>query len=99
MSPDQIVRAWKDAEYGASLAAEPSVQLPPHPVGPIDLADVTLELSGGYDSRTEYVETLGCCQGFTQLGKCDLSAVAVAGYCSFACFTIWWTYVSICAAE
>lgn len=99
MSPDQIVRAWKDADYDASLAAESSVEVPAHPVGPIDIADAALEASGGYDSRTEYVETLGCCQGFTQADRCDFTAGAGGiGYCTWTCITMWMTTKTVCGA-
>ena len=39
MSPDQIVRAWKDADYGACLGPDAGTSLPANPVGPIELAD------------------------------------------------------------
>src|SRR5687768_16183042 len=55
MSPDQIVRAWKDADYGACL---PAASVPVHPVGPIDIADSALDVAGASAYATEYVETL-----------------------------------------
>ena len=91
MSPDQIVRAWKDADYGACL---PAASVPVHPVGPIDIADSALDVAGASVYATEYVETLGCCQGFTQAGKCDVTAGWP--YCTVFCLTIVMTHVQLC---
>jgi mersacidin/lichenicidin family type 2 lantibiotic len=95
MSPDHVVRAWKDASYGACLSADTAASLPAHPVGPIDIADSALDLAGAsVASRTEYVETLGCCQGFTQAGKCDFTLGYP--YCTTYCITIILTGASLC---
>ena len=93
MSPDQIGRAWKNPQPAANLggAAEPA-----HPIGRIDIADDALDLAGGVDERTEYLETLGCCQGFTQVDKCDVTAGYP--YCTMSCLTIFWTTTQICGA-
>ena len=93
MSPDEIVRAWKDADHGACRVSE-GAAVPQHPVGPIDIADSALDLAGGSVASTEYLETLGCCQGFTQAGRCDVTA----GYpiCTMFCFTIFLTEKSLC---
>ena len=97
MSPDQVVRAWKDADYGEGLGGAAS--LPAHPVGPIEIADSALDLAGAsVELRTEYVETLGCCQGFTQAGMCDFTA-GFNGMCTSLCFTIVFTAVSICTPK
>jgi mersacidin/lichenicidin family type 2 lantibiotic len=90
MSPDQVVRAWKDVDYSASLSVE---SIPAHPVGRIDIADSALDASGGDAYSTEYFETAGCCQGFTQAGKCDFTAGFI---CTMWCFTIWMTTSSVC---
>ena len=52
--------------------------------------------AGAVDERTEYLETLGCCQGFTQVDKCDVTA----GYplCTMGCLTIFWTTSQVCGA-
>ena len=95
MSPDQIVRAWKDADYGASLSPEAAAALPANPVGRIDLSDAALDVAGGdMAMRTEWVETLGCCEGFTQAGKCDFTAGI--NMCSQLCFTIFWSHWDWC---
>lgn len=95
MSPDQIVHAWKDADFAADLDPTTAATVPPSPVGAIELSDSALDMAaGGEAASTEYVETLGCCQGFTQLGKCDVTA----GYpwCTVFCFTILFTGDWLC---
>ena len=48
MSPFDIVRAWKDAEYRRTLSPEQRAQIPAHPAGLIELADADLDqVSGG----------------------------------------------------
>lgn len=95
MSPDQIVRGWKEGSCDDCSSAERNGSVPAHPVGPIDIADSALDLAGAsLENRTEYVETLGCCQGLTQLGKCDFTAGYP--YCTQGCFTIVLTAVSLC---
>ena len=94
MSPDQVIRAWKDAAYGACLGPEGTASLPANPVGSVDIADSALGLAGGYVATTEYVETLGCCQGFTQAGKCDVTLGYP--YCTMGCLTIVWTQLNWC---
>jgi len=93
MTPDQIVRAWKDADFGA--APSDTSMLPPNPVGAIELADDDIGLAaGGSVQGTEYLETLGCCKGITQAGKCDLTLGFP--YCSNFCITIVFTGASFC---
>ena len=47
MTPDQIVRAWKDADFSAALGDASA--LPPNPVGAIELPDNEIGLAaGGY---------------------------------------------------
>lgn len=96
MSPDQIIRAWKDPDY-AACQLDTSAATPAHPIGPIDIADRALDVSGASIAinRTEYVETLGCCQGFTQAGKCDVTAGFP--YCTMGCLTIVMTNAGICS--
>jgi mersacidin/lichenicidin family type 2 lantibiotic len=42
-----IIRAWKDAEYRASLSAAELAQLPEMPAGLIDLTDADVEAISG----------------------------------------------------
>jgi mersacidin/lichenicidin family type 2 lantibiotic len=90
MTPDHIVRAWKDADYSSSLTHSDGESVPPSPIGPMDLADDAIDLTaGGNILGTELLETIGCCKGITQKGLCDFTA----GYpiCTQLCFTIWLT--------
>ena len=60
MSKGDIVRAWKDAEYRASLSAEEQALLPEHPAGAIELADEELARAAG--GITGYPNgSYGCC--------------------------------------
>jgi mersacidin/lichenicidin family type 2 lantibiotic len=96
MTPDQIVRAWKDADYGAALPLEEASMVPAHPVGGIEIPDDALGLAaGGMVAGTEYLESLGCCKGFTQSGYCDVTG-GPPGHCTWFCFTFFWTSDSFC---
>ena len=95
MTPDQIVRAWKDADFNSSLTPDEAASVPPIPVGAMDLADDAIDLAaGGMVAGTQYLETIGCCKGFTQAGKCDFTIGYP--YCTCQCITIFWTGDSIC---
>jgi mersacidin/lichenicidin family type 2 lantibiotic len=43
----RTIRAWKDADYRASLLVEEGIEIPESPVGSIELADDDLDPSGG----------------------------------------------------
>jgi mersacidin/lichenicidin family type 2 lantibiotic len=96
MTPDQIVRAWKDADYSAALGD--AATLPPNPVGVIEVTDAELGLAAGGSpvnvDGTQYLETLGCCKGITQSGYCDVTAGFP--YCTCFCITIVLTGASLC---
>lgn len=47
MTLQQIVRAWKDAEYRRSLTAAERAQLPSNPAGLIELSDAELDQASG----------------------------------------------------
>jgi mersacidin/lichenicidin family type 2 lantibiotic len=56
MSPINIIRAWKDAEYRQSLSAADLAMIPAHPAGLIALTDDDLEsVAGGRPKLTEGV--------------------------------------------
>jgi len=97
MTPDQIVRAWKDVEYGNALPTEEASMVPAHPVGDIELSDDAMgHVAGGMPlGGTQYLESLGCCKGFTQSGYCDITAGPI-GYCTTACMTFFLTGGGIC---
>jgi mersacidin/lichenicidin family type 2 lantibiotic len=42
-STAEIVRAWKDAEYRATLSEEERASLPEHPAGWVELSDAQME--------------------------------------------------------
>ncbi len=47
MSKIEIIRAWKDEEYRASLSEAERAKLPEHPAGLIELTDVELNMVAG----------------------------------------------------
>ena len=47
MDKEQIIRAWKDAEYRAGLSPAELAALPEHPAGVTELSDPELEEVGG----------------------------------------------------
>ena len=47
MSTLDIIRAWKDEEYRASLSEEQRTLLPEHPAGLIELTDAELDAAAG----------------------------------------------------
>ena len=42
MTPNDIIRAWKDPHYRAGLPASQRAQLPAHPAGALELPEPTL---------------------------------------------------------
>jgi mersacidin/lichenicidin family type 2 lantibiotic len=55
MSHVDVIRAWKDEEYRASLSAAELAELPAHPAGLIELGDTDLDaVAGG-----QWIRTLG----------------------------------------
>jgi hypothetical protein len=89
------VRSWKDADLGGCPSLDGTAGVPAHPVGRIDIDNRALDVTGAEVSQTtEYLETLGCCQGFTQAGKCDFTAGWM--YCTMGCITIYWSHWDWC---
>ncbi len=63
MSKVNVIRAWKDELYRASLSKEERAQLPEHPAGIIELdADQLSAVTGG--------TTLACALGVTMILSC-----------------------------
>ncbi len=62
-----IVRAWKDAAYRASLSAQAQVMLPASPAGELELSEADLQAvsggngSGGSQTILNSVSTAGSC--------------------------------------
>lgn len=73
MSPNDIIRAWKDEEYRSSLSAAERALLPQHPAGLIELTDAELDAAVG--ANTELLSTVGCCGGLTNL-SCLCSVIS-----------------------
>jgi mersacidin/lichenicidin family type 2 lantibiotic len=68
MSKIDIIRAWKDPEYRASLSEEQRAQVPAHPAGLIELKDEELTKVLGMGKPTAACNTQ---QAFTcHLGPC-----------------------------
>ena len=55
MSPINIIRAWKDAEYRQSLSAAELAMIPAHPAGLIELTDDDVESAVGGRAPTNGV--------------------------------------------
>ena len=52
MSQQEIIRAWKDAEFRNSLSEAQRSQLPKNPAGMVELSDKDLETFAGGSSYT-----------------------------------------------
>jgi len=52
MHKSDVVRAWKDPVYRASLSPEQLAQLPANPAGAIELNDEQLRVASGGTSTT-----------------------------------------------
>jgi mersacidin/lichenicidin family type 2 lantibiotic len=47
MSPQDIIRAWKDEDYRLSLGQAERERMPQHPAGLIELTDLELDAAAG----------------------------------------------------
>ena len=80
MSKLDIIRAWKDEDYRASLSDAERAMLPPHPAGLIELTDTDLDrAAGAREAATNAVLSFGCCDHTLTVGTCR---VATLGCCS-----------------
>ena len=61
MKSEDIIRSWEES----SPFAEPAVETPADPAGPLSLSDALLEEVSG--ATTEYNFTTGCCEGLTHV--------------------------------
>jgi mersacidin/lichenicidin family type 2 lantibiotic len=66
-----IVRAWKDPEYRASLSADERAKLPAHPAGVIELepAALTRVVGGGGELVAAPLKTYICVFCCSQVSK------------------------------
>jgi mersacidin/lichenicidin family type 2 lantibiotic len=78
MSPNEIVRAWKDEEYFSNLSEAERAGMPHDPAGPIEISDNDLgDVSGG---TTVPCSVIGTVIGFSALIGCANSIMH--GTCS-----------------
>lgn len=68
-STAEIVRAWKDAEYRATLSEEERASLPEHPAGWVELPDAQMEtVMGAQQALTTPNCVAGTVTGMQQCG-------------------------------
>jgi mersacidin/lichenicidin family type 2 lantibiotic len=53
-----VIRAWKDASYRASLSAEAQALLPASPAGELELSEADLEIVNGADGGQTILNSL-----------------------------------------
>lgn len=63
MGTSDIIRAWKDPAYRATLGAKQRAQLPPDPAGVVMLSDDRLRAANGFGMAI--VTTFRTCTEFT----------------------------------
>jgi mersacidin/lichenicidin family type 2 lantibiotic len=73
MSNADIIRAWKDPQYRASLSPEEQALLPAHPAGLIELEDAYLDLVAGGRKGTD--EFPGCGSLGSACHRCTAAAM------------------------
>jgi len=69
MSKTDVVRAWRDREYRASLSSDELAMLPPNPAGELHMSDVRFHRASGPSKSnattawfcTNYTFRVGCC--------------------------------------
>jgi mersacidin/lichenicidin family type 2 lantibiotic len=72
MATIDIIRAWKDESYRASLSAEERAAIPANPAGPVELTDMDLDAASGGNAE------------FTQ-NPYSFCHCATKSICSFCC--------------
>ena len=60
MNPNDVIRAWKDPAYRATLTAAQRDALPAHPAGDVTPPDSELQMIAG-GMRPLTIVTRGCC--------------------------------------
>jgi mersacidin/lichenicidin family type 2 lantibiotic len=76
MTRDQIIRAWKDADYRESLGESERSMLPEHPAGLIRLDDEELESAAGGETLfgLDFCGSIFNCQNTMIRGTCYLAS-------------------------
>jgi mersacidin/lichenicidin family type 2 lantibiotic len=98
MSPEDTIRAWKDAKFRQSLGAEERALLPDNPAGFVELSEADLGLVAGAaftdgcspftgDCNTQVQECTGNPILCSADGMCDSEACTldVCGVTSYSC--------------
>ena len=60
MSQLDVIRAWKDEEYRASLRDSELVVLPAHPAGAVELPSESLDIAGANENQISYPGMCSC---------------------------------------
>ena len=60
MNPEEVIRAWKDPAYRATLTTAQREALPAHPSGDVAVTDSELQMIAG-GMRPLTIVTHGCC--------------------------------------
>jgi mersacidin/lichenicidin family type 2 lantibiotic len=83
MTPQNIIRAWKDEEYRLDLGKAERANLPAHPAGLAELTDPEIGAAGGADAfDTLRIITLGCCPtGFPPCPPIGTEQLMTLGCC------------------
>jgi mersacidin/lichenicidin family type 2 lantibiotic len=90
MNKTDVIRAWKDPLYRASLSAEAQAALPQHPAGITELSDEQLVTMGGSTPVTTaptctaytFLNWKSCCPPITTAINCtEYTFSSAAGCC------------------
>jgi mersacidin/lichenicidin family type 2 lantibiotic len=89
MNKNDVIRAWKDPFYRASLSEEAQAALPRHPAGIVELSDDQLRTWGGSEPITTAINctnyTFGtlkaCCPPITTAATCTQYTFTGASGC------------------
>ena len=68
MDKIDVIRAWKDAAYRASLSPEQLARIPSNPAGLVELSDELLRAAGGAPGIPQ--TTAPTCTIFTEWSRC-----------------------------
>ena len=71
MSNIDVIRAWKDEGYRASLSEAERSALPAHPAGPMELRDEDLQMAtGGVSAGPACTSCCRCPDGYSWDSSC-----------------------------
>jgi len=87
MNKIDVIRAWKDPAYRASLSQDELASLPVHPAGLPELSDEQLRMAGG---AADVATTAPTCTQYTFLNWRSCCPVTTAPTCTE------YTYASLC---